>query len=197
MLAFTAGTVSDRLIVGIPVHAQTRNAPPVKPGGASLELGSATIVVGMTREEAARIISRAGYFLGASNEGRPTLVMTRAVTRNGITHANIFGSITFENGIVTNISRNWGNPESGPEVENVRKSLWGVVANSIPIDQPFMPVYVRTYRNTSPQMRRESIDILIDKSHTITVERSEIISSDLLEPGTPLEPFISVEETVF
>ena len=77
----------------------------------------------MSKDEA--VANLANYGVGNVKDGRPVLVTTKNVVRDGVNHFRVLGNIIFENSSVKQITRDWGEGESGPEVDRLWRSFWG------------------------------------------------------------------------
>ena len=185
-VSFVAGLLTDRLIIERPAHAQTR--PSSDAQSASLSIGTATITMGMSRREALDKLSR--YNVGG-NDDHP-IVMTSTDPRT----VRVLGSLYFANDRVTGISRNWGEGQSGPEIESLRRSFWGVVTNYIPTDLPYRNYSIKTSSMNSPQGQLEGIDIRADAHHAITIQRFVTGAGEVVSTAS-VPPAVSVDETVF
>jgi hypothetical protein len=142
----------------------------------------------MSRREALDKLS--SYHVGGGDDR--VLIMTSADPRL----MQVLGSLYFVNDRVTEISRDWGEGQSGSEVESLWRSFWGVVTNHIPVDLPYRNYAIKTSSTNSPEGQREEIDIRTDAHHMITIQRFVIGSGVVVSPAS-VPPHVSVDETVF
>ena len=165
LLPFIAGVAADRLLVESPVSAQVRSVPATSIP--SLKVGEAMIMIGMSRREAMAALTR--YAVNATNG--VTSIYVKPSGRQGISGPTFLGTITFDtNDSVSEITRSWGD-ESGPEVERLWKSFWGAITNNIPVDQLYLPVYIRPSTHRSPQSLLETIDIRLNPNRAVSIDR--------------------------
>lgn len=191
VLPFLAGLVADRLLIERPVLGQTASNARITPP--QLSIGYTTITVGMPKEQAIAALS--AYQLGSTKEGESTIIATKPVIRNGApdnSNIHILGTLRFENGLVSEISRYWGTG-AGPEVERVWQALWGAVASTVPENRP-TTVLLQTHTTRSPQHNYAEIRIVLDH-RVVSIQRGQ---SEFQEPDA-VRSFsdVSIEEFVF
>jgi hypothetical protein len=191
LLPFIAGIATDRFLAPTLAQAQTGRAP-------SLTIDDATLSVGMSKTEAVARLSN--YTLSTPHANGRSTIVGKPVVRDGINHFDLPGSITFNNGVVTEVTRNWGGGEQSPEVERLWKSFWGVVNSSIPVGQSYVPLSMRAYAVSSPESQSQTIDILVGAHHVVSIQRVELLlnpSKMLVSPPPGGVWNVSVDETVF
>ena len=125
-------------------------------------------------------------------------ITTKPVLRDGINYLRFLGSITFRNSVVAEVSRSWGESESGREVQGLWKSIWGAVTNSIPDSTRYTPVSVRAYTTATPQGQWKALDILVTSNRRVSINWSDVDTSGIvISPTVHTLSFVSIEETVF
>jgi hypothetical protein len=191
-LAFIAGVAADRLFVERPVLAQAS-----KPAtdSSSLAIGNASIAIGMSKEKA--LASLSAYNVAFLRDDQAT-VTTRPAQRDGASYLRFLGDISFENGTVTQITRNRDQRESGPEIQRLWRSLWGAIATTIPDSERYTPVSIRAYSTTSPQSQWKKIDLLLRSNRVVSIGWADVDTAGIvISPKVSSISSVGVEETVF
>ncbi len=191
LLFFVAGILTDRLLIERPVRAQTQKSP-------GLAIADTTLAVGMPKDKALGLL--AAYNVGPPGKSGRCLITTKIVSRGDVSNFSVLRTIKFNDGFVTEVSRNWGNGETSPEVDRLWRSFWGAVTNSVvPGIESYQPLSIRVYTRQSPENQVQGIDILVSPNHVVSIERVEILnpSTMLVSPPSSTIWSVSVDETVF
>jgi hypothetical protein len=187
LLVFFAGIAADRLLIPSSAQAQTRKA-------SSLAIDGIPVTVGMSR--AAAVAALSGYTVTNPVANNRALIVKTIPGRGGAFQTMIPGSLVIEEGIVTQITRDWGEGERGPEVERVWKSLWGALTSTIPDSTKYTALSISASAQSSPQAQTQTINVLVGAGHLVSIQRVELSNqSGIL--ASPSGPVVSVDETVF
>jgi hypothetical protein len=170
LLFFAAGILVDRLLDERFVEAQGS-------GPASLTFEAAKVTIGMTKEKALSTLS--AYSVGPTSATERSFVMTKNAFSNGGNHFSVLGSIKFEKGLVSSVSRNWGDGQSGMEVDKLWKSLWGATTSNFSSSPYYRPLSMRVHADSTPQGQSQTIDMLVAPDHVVSIQRNELINSPL------------------
>jgi len=200
LLPFVAGIVTDQLLIERPAQAQKSVETPAGGSRPSLTIGYTNVTVGMPKEEALAALS-ASYNIVQRNDGQRSTIMDKPIIRNGVadyTYTHVPGSVTFENGAVTEISRNWGEGQSGPAVESLWGSFWGAVTSTIPDNnERYVTVLLKAYSTKTPAYQAQTIDVRLNSHRLISISRGAFEARPVGEPSARMLANVSVEETVF
>jgi len=159
----------------------------------SLTVDDIPISIGLSKAEALAKLS--GYNIGTPMANGRSIISSPS----GANHFRIPGTIAFNNGVVTELSRNWGDGEQSPEVERLWKSFWGAVTSTVSVGQNYVPLSMRAYAGSFPARQSQTIDILVAANHVVSTQRVELLNPSriIISPLSGPVWSVSVDETVF
>ena len=172
-LAFVAGAVTDRFIVGdvSVAHAQAQRS-------SVLIIGSETVSVGMARDTA--IAKFAGKYELLPAGGGSESLMILEKRPSGATIGEFLGLLNFVRGTVVEAERSWGAFYSKDGIDGLWTSLDGALSQELGLNN-WSTVQIRRTQVETPKVGVRTIDIRFPE-RTIQLEksRSERVSAGAL-----------------